>query len=304
MLRIAKRSVLFFVSLIFFGFLTACEHTTQPEAVEKSEDAAFVPLLNYLQMADIDWQNKKGVFNLHWGRFDFAEEASTELLESAWAVFFKNTNQPAASSQGIDIGDIIIESNERQIKLRKFANPDNGIFYRFGASGNSYSHDSIPFKANEAYQYMVSGSKSFDGFHIVLPTPPALVKITNPAKNGNINLNQDVTIFWQGGMKDEKVLVIVTPVILFGPGKSLTDEQWKKVPSPFAKTLTQNAGEYKLSSAELQNLISHFRDLIALAVEKRLAFYVSQFSTYEMEIDKQPLLFVTENSDRVELSFQ
>ena len=212
-----------------------------------------------------------GVFSIGWNEIFRPFEDDSKIKGMAFAVAFgdENTGTSNFPRFGLDMGTITIGYNGNQIEMHKMYHEKRGTAYSLFKRPFGGSDVLLEYVPNTDYTFNISGSADFASTTISLKSPASLIKITNHNHGDAIDPAQDLNIVWDGGNPNGKIAIRV--MAHFKPQPGLRGPQGGQgqrgpghhPPGPppkhvIVKILDSNPGQYTITAAELQSLISEF----------------------------------------------
>ncbi|MEJ2193893.1 MAG: hypothetical protein P8X73_03415 [Ignavibacteriaceae bacterium] len=250
-----------------------------------------------------------GVFSIGWNEVFRPFDDDFRIKGMAFAVVFgdQSTNSDRFPGYGLDLGTVTINYANTEINMYKMQHDARGtaysLFHRpFGGSDNLLEY--IP---NTDYQFVVSGSDSFSPLTVTLTSPSSLINISNLNHGDDINVNEDLTVTWDGGNADGQIAIRIMahrdPFKKDGPPDGRGGRRGHHQPPPPAlnegdviiEILDNNPGEYSIPAATIQRLIGDS------GVDK-LVVGVSQLDMSVIEHDGKSINTAMRNGNSVMLN--
>jgi hypothetical protein len=323
--RIHLAAVLFFVLVL--GLFFGCSQDNQlVNSLSDRTTIAYDAIENELSMMSDNGLNvgaSKGIFSLEWGKLKGPMNQQDALVGRAMAIGF-NSGQPQGpphSRRGIDMGSVYLNYANSHLALQKRTGPHGGVSYAsFSGPRDGGSNTNIEFVAGGSYEFEVTGSDGFSAIRTTLTAPSALLKITSPAANQAVNPSNDLTITWEGGVAEGKVLLSIMatpprPNGMSGPGDPNREGGMGpgghhgggrgpgNPPNPMDPAraiiikLDNNPGTYTIVASKLQELIQRTN-------AAKLMVGVGQLNVTEVEHDGGTIHIALRNGDRLPVSVQ
>jgi hypothetical protein len=250
------------------------------------------------------------VFSIGWNEIFRPVNDDSLIKGMAFAVAFGNKKTESLNFPrfGIDMGTINIGYADNQIKMHKMFHHRRGTAYSLFNRPFGDSDTLLEYIPNSEYTFDVSGSQHFSPVIITLMSPASLINITNHNHGDIIDPQQDLSVVWDGGNPEEKIAIQIMPHFIPQPGGNGSNGGGKHgghIPPPpgpppgraIVIILDNNPGQYTITSAQLQNIISEFGcDKIVVGV--------SQFDLGEVAHDGKVLHTAMRNGNSVMLKFQ
>ena len=289
--------------------------------------------LSLINAGGINLDSSKGLFSLEWGQRGGPMHQEAGIGGRALAVGFDGSQQqgPPFLRAAVDMGTVYLNYESNHLELWKRTGPRGGISYSsFSGPMEGGMNTSIDFVGDGSYEFEVTGSDKFSAIRTSVTTPSALLKIISHSDSQIVNLANDLTLRWEGGMTNGKVLLGFAappphPAGGFGPGqhggmgpggpghrggmgpggppgRGFGPGQGGP-PNPLDSSraimvrLDNNPGTYTVSAAKL-------RELIRNTNTARLVASVSQLVVKDVDHDGGKIRVVMRNGNRVMLRTQ
>lgn len=281
--------------------------------------------LTQLNSAGAVTSSSYGVFSIGWNQFIGPNIVDAGTIGKAFVVVHADTT--ARGPAGIDLGVVTLKYDTSNIELTKRASY-RGVLYSTFGHGLRFPRTlpvNIPFIANGAYQFNVSGSALFTPGTFTINAPASLLKITSNADGDSIGSSNDLNLTWSGGSPTDSVLLRIIPHLRAeqfegrGPGRHLgfghrvgemmhdgdegpdsDDNMEGEMPDlgpEFHRGIIKviaNTGSTTITASDLQLLV-HGTESAELMVG------VSQLIKQNVQHDNKTLTLLLRNGDRVVL---
>jgi len=307
--------VVFIISLV--SFIGCKEQVNEPTQLQTTDLELYKfgtveSDLSLLKACGMPLIEGDGVFSIGWNEVFRPFDDDSRIKGMAFAVVFgdQSTTSDRFPGYGLDLGTVTINYASTEINMYKMQHDARGtaysLFHRpFGGSDNLLEY--IP---NTDYQFVVSGSDSFSPLNVTLTSPSSLINISNLSHGDDINVNEDLTVTWDGGNADGQIAVRIMahrdPFKMDGgpDGRGGPRGRWGHHPPPppdlnngavIIEILDNNPGEYTISSETIQRLIGD------TGVDK-LVVGVSQLDMSVIEHDGKSINTAMRNGNSVMLN--
>ena len=306
-------NIVFIISLVaFFG----CNEQPNEPTSFQSADLELYKFetvendLSLLKAGGMHFLKGDGVFSIGWNEVFRPFDDDSRIKGMAFAVVFgdQSTASDRFPGYGLNLGTVAITYASKQIDMHKMQHGARGtaysLFHRpFGASDNLLEY--IP---DTEYQFVVSGSDSFSPLTVTLNSPSSLINISNLNHGDEINVNEDLTVTWDGGNAGGQIAIRIMshrnpfkidgrPDGRGGPGGRRGHHPHPEINNGavLIQILDSNPGEYTIPAETIQRLIG---DTSA----DKLVVGISQFDMSEIVHDGKTINTAMRNGNSVMLN--
>lgn len=284
-----------------------------------------------LDATGIPMDSTDGIFSMGWNEFYDPMTNDTITHGHAFAVTFDDINaqHPRPIKNGIDMGSVFINYLNNHVELQKIVNPFGGVLYSLFPRPNT--GNVIEFIPSAVYEFEVTGSSNFSLVNIPLTAPSALMNFSSHANFDTISVNNDLVLTWGGGTSADPVAIHILPQMFYqpmlqerignfgegnrgnhnpgfgnGPGfRHGGHPGIGPLPLPFPmpihmgifEVLPNNPGQYTVTAADLQNLLSNTN-------ATGIICHISQLNATEVDHEGRILRAVMRNGDQLMLNVQ
>jgi hypothetical protein len=304
----------FFVFTSSLVLLTGCSESNEPE-LETSDLATLNSFsavdsdLEILEKGGVTFEKGIGLFSIGWNQIFRHMVFQEDVTGHAFAIGFEKPQdeKPRPFVGGIDMGSVYINYNSSKLELQKVQGPIGGILYALFRLPFFGFFNGLEYVPNAIYEFEVTGSDKFSPVKMELRSPPGLLNITSHEPWQDVDVEQALSLKWEGGGKEAPVIIRV--VVLQKPEDgddhghgSGTGVRFDHPHPPrffeiIVEVLDNNPGEYTLTAETLQELVT---DSEAMG----LIFSVSQWSVEKAAHDNGFLMAVMRNGDKIHLGIE
>lgn len=319
----------------------SCSRESDPVSVtnELSQDAFVKSLsadnvisqdLSQLQEVGVPKPRRNSVFSIGWNQFIGPNIVDAGTIGKAFVDVHSDSSE-RVRPVGIDIGTVTLSYDGGGIELSKVINRRGEVVYTTFARGLHAPETlpvNIPFIANAAYQFNVSGSDAFSAGTFAIVAPPSLLDLTSPRDGDTIRLMNDLIISWTGGYATDSVLLRIVPHLRRGQfgGRGLTDDSTGDAgemrhgprgggphggrfrdrgpmgngePRDFGVEFRKGIVRIVANTGTATILASDIQDLLSGTEANELMIGVAQVITREIQHDDRTLTILLRNGDRL-----
>jgi hypothetical protein len=304
----------FFVYVSSRVLLTGCSESNEPE-LESSDLAALNSFsavdtdMEILEKGGITFEKGVGLFSMGWNQIFRHMVSQEDVTGHAFAVAFEEPQdeKPRPFVGGIDMGSVYINYNSSKLELQKVQGPIGGVLYALFRLPFWGIFNGLEYVPNAIYEFEVTGSEKFNPVKIEFRSPPGLLNITSHEPWQDVDVEQELTLKWEGGEKE--VPVIIRVVVLQKPedgddngrgsgiGDRIKHPHLTRFVEGIVQVLDDNPGEYTLTAETLQ-------DLVTKSEAMGLIFSASQWSLEKTVHDNGWLMAVMRNGDMIYLGIE
>lgn len=169
--------------------------------------------------------------------------------------------------------------------------------------GEDVNDVEIPFIPGDTYSFIASGSDDFTALTVSITAPAQALQITSPAQQGSVSATEALTVTWEGGAVDGKLVIGLLPVFnredSQGPfgrrGPRGRRGGFHEKPNRYE--IETNTGEYTIPVEDIQTLASD-ENISGIIVQ------VMQMVQQETELDGAKYVSNIRTGDQVVLAFE
>jgi len=288
-----KTLPLILLTSAFVFIFTACNEVNSPQRdsflADKNNSFETIDSdLYLLKEGGMDIDASAGIFSIGWNEIFRPFDDERHIMGMAFAVAFGGSND--RHKFGLNMGSVFINYGNHNVELHKKTNERRGTMYSLFKRPFGDSDQLLEFIPNAEYQFEVTGSGRFSPITLSLTSPDALMDITSHDHGNVIDLEQDLTVTWEGGNADGKVAVRLMPFSLRKKGR----KDRLHFDHIIFEILDTNTGEYTFTSEQLQELLNRVD-------ARHFVLGVSQMDFGEVEHDNGILHTAMRNGNSVKL---
>ena len=256
-------STAFICCLAVATYIACGDGANGPDSTLEFKEFTTNSPTTFFELLGINLTNLQSYFFVDWTHeVDFDSGTTSPIIRTFARAFAQGQSADNFVFRGVDMGSVSFfqmsaDTVRNFIQLGKVSSPLVGFDYRSTASQAAFFSTPTGFRfvPSDRYRFTRLGTSSIDSLSIDLSVPSDSLSFSSPASNSTVSASQDLRIKWQGGLTNERVLVLLQPVFEFSNGRGFL--------SGIAEFLESNPGEFVLTASSLQAFLEHAQEEVS-----------------------------------------